>query len=68
MNPLTAVVTIPEACKLYYVARSTVIYHIDRGNLEWRLADRTYLITLDSLIQLWGHPPKIVADVVQHSA
>lgn len=64
-NPkLYSLVTIPEAADLFCRGRGTIRYHIDRGNLEWRKTEGEkgiYLISLQSLIALYGTPPKIAA-------
>lgn len=62
---LSQVVTINEAARMYYVARGTIRYHIDQGNLTARKVDSAdkgqWLIALDSLISLWGAPKQNIA-------
>jgi hypothetical protein len=64
-NPeLYSLVTIPEAADLFCRGRGTIRYHIDRGNIQWRKTEGekgVYLISLQSLIALYGTPPKIAA-------
>jgi hypothetical protein len=63
-SELYSLVTIPEAAKLFCRGQGTIRYHIDRGNLEWRKTEGLkgiYLISLQSLIDLYGNPPKIAA-------
>jgi hypothetical protein len=62
-NPeLYSLVTIKEAAHMYYRSPGTIRYHLDRGNLKWRLSDpdnprrAVCLITLSSLINLYGNP------------
>jgi hypothetical protein len=51
------VVTVREASLMFYRVPSTIYWHINRGNLVWRqTADRTYLISLESLIAMYGTP------------
>lgn len=49
-------VTISEAAALYHYAPNTIRYHLNRGNLQFRQTGKVYLITLQSLIALWGLP------------
>jgi len=60
-NELYALITIAEAAKLFYRGRGTIRYHINRGNLRWRKTpgkNGVYLITLQSLKDLYGQPQK----------
>lgn len=58
---VTQVVTITEATQMYYVARETIRYHLDKGRLVWRKTTESrngvILIELSSLKRLWGEPP-----------
>lgn len=48
---------------MFYRSKSTIRYHIDRGNLTCRKTDGdrgVILITRDSLIRRFGNPAKIV--------
>jgi hypothetical protein len=53
---LNAVVTLPEACARWRKHRKTVELAIDKDQLVWRQAGRTYLITVESLVARWGQP------------
>lgn len=59
-SELYSLVTIQEAARLYYRQPSTIRYHIDRGNLEWRKVGSNrrgiYMISLASLMKLYGKP------------
>jgi hypothetical protein len=54
---LAQVVTMSEAARMYYRDRQTVRYAIDAGNLAARQCGRNWLVSVPSLIALWGNPP-----------
>lgn len=61
-SELYSLVTIQEAAQLFYRGRGTIRYHIDRGNLAYRKTPGRHgviLISLESLIRLYGNPHKI---------
>lgn len=68
MNVLEQVVTIQEAAMMYLRSEDTIRYHLDAGNLQYRKTPRIYLITLDSLINLYGIPLKTPDSWVQRPA
>lgn len=60
-SELYSLVTIQEASTLFFRGRGTIRYHIDRGNLQYRKTpgkNGLILISLESLIRLYGTPPK----------
>lgn len=61
-SELHEVITLAEAAQIFYRGKGTIRYHINRGNLRWRKTsgkNGVYLISLQSLIQLYGQPPEI---------
>lgn len=54
---LKDVVTLSEAARLYYRDKKTVRYAIDAENLAARQCGRNWLVSVPSLIALWGNPP-----------
>lgn len=55
--PLRQVVTLSTAARLYCRDRSTIRYAIDAGNLAACKDGRIWLISVPSLVALWGNPP-----------
>lgn len=58
-DKLLEVVTLPEACQIFSRGRKTILYHLDKGRLKWRKTTGekgSYLISLQSLIDLYGQP------------
>lgn len=55
-SALYRVTTVPEACKLWKKPRNTLLYAIDAGNLTARKSGKNWLVSVESLIHLWGHP------------
>lgn len=51
-------ITIPEAAKLYGKHPNTVRFAIDVGQLRARKSCGTWLVSIPSLIALWGSPVK----------
>lgn len=51
--------TINEAAALWFKERSTIEYHIQRGNLAARQSGSIWLISKNSLIAYYGHSPLI---------
>ena len=61
---LSEVLTIQEVSKFWGKHRTTVRYHIDRGNLRARYtAAGRILVEKDSVITLWGPPVQEINDV-----
>jgi hypothetical protein len=54
-DSLYQVVTLSEASELYFVSVKTLRYHILRGNLDYRMAGKVYLISIHSLNRLYPH-------------
>lgn len=68
MGNLYSLLTVSEAARLYHRTPNTIRYHVDRGNLTCRKAGSgktaIILITLDSLIQLYGNPSKKTVELL----
>jgi len=58
-EPLAFVTTISEAAELWYRHRSTIRYAIDAGNIAAVQSGRTWLISVPSLVAIWGDPPAL---------
>lgn len=56
---LAELLTINEAAALWLKSRDTIYGHIMRGNLTARQSGTIWLISKDSLIELYGHSPLI---------
>lgn len=56
-SDLYQVVTLTEACALWYRHRSTLRYAIDAGLVSARQSGRTWLVSVASLVQHYGPPP-----------
>jgi excisionase family DNA binding protein len=56
---LAELVTVSEASALWGRSRDTIYGHIARGNLAARQSGTIWLISKDSLIELYGHSPLI---------
>lgn len=50
---LDGVMSINEASELYGKHRKTIIYHIDRGHIAYRVMDDTYILSKESLDRLF---------------
>lgn len=55
-NVLTEVVTIAEASRHWRKAMNTIRLARDDGRIDARRAPRVWLISVSSLIALWGDP------------
>lgn len=52
-SPLINCVSLTEAFQLCQVSRDCILYHLDRGHINFRQIERNvYLIELESLIRL----------------
>jgi len=58
---LFQVLTIPEAAAIFCVSESTIRYAIEAGKIAARQhgSHKTWLISKDSLIDIFGHSPLI---------
>ncbi len=65
MEALLQVVTVQEAAKMAHVTKWAIMHHIDSGRLAHRLAGRFYLISLDSLREIYPHVIKTPHEAVQ---
>lgn len=53
---IAQVCTVPEACALWDKPRNTLLYAIDTGNVIARKSGKTWILSLHSLVALWGKP------------
>jgi predicted site-specific integrase-resolvase len=59
MANVSDALTITEVSRMWGVNRSTVRYHIDRGNFQTRItAGGRFLIERASVEAMWGPPKK----------
>lgn len=56
---LSDLITIREAAALWLRHPTTIMYHIERGNLAARQSGTIWLISKQSLIDYYGHSPLI---------
>jgi hypothetical protein len=63
---LLAVLTIQEAAELFGYSPKTIMYRITEGHIAWRKVGGErrglYLVSLDSLIRLYGQPLKKIPE------
>ncbi len=56
-NALSEALTVAEVARYWKKNRSTVRYHVDRGNMKARYTFAgQILVERDSVIALWGQP------------
>lgn len=65
MEALQQVVTVAEAAKMAHVTKWAIMHHIDSGRLVHRLAGRFYLVSLESLLEIYPHAKKTPRKAVQ---
>jgi hypothetical protein len=56
-NCLNHVTTLAGAARMYYRDPKTVRYAIDTNNLAAVRDGRVWLVSIPSLVALWGEPP-----------
>ena len=54
---LYVVVSVLEAAHMWGVNPNTIRYHIDRGHLAARKCGHTVIVSVASLVALYGPPP-----------
>lgn len=55
---LHRVVTLTEACQVWYRHRSVLRYAIDAGLINARKSGNTWLVSVHSLVRRYGLPPE----------
>lgn len=55
-DDLMRVTTVPTVAELWHFDQSTVRYHCERGTLAAVKDGQTWLISLQSVVELWGIP------------